>query len=59
MKSGLRTMTSEPSFTAREPLKLVKKFGWPPDIIHCSGWMTGLIPAYLKQFIKGTGICPQ
>ena len=23
-------------------LETVKKFGWPPDIIHCSGWMTGL-----------------
>jgi starch synthase len=30
----------------------VKKFGWPPDIIHCSGWMTGLIPAYLKTVYK-------
>jgi starch synthase len=30
----------------------VKKFGWPPDIIHCSGWMTGLIPMYLKTFYK-------
>lgn len=30
----------------------MKKFGWPPDIIHCSGWMTGLIPAYLKTVYK-------
>jgi starch synthase len=30
----------------------VKKFGWPPDIIHCSGWMTGLIPFYLKTVYK-------
>jgi starch synthase len=30
----------------------VKKFGWPPDIIHCSGWMTGLIPVYLKTVYK-------
>lgn len=33
-------------------LETVKKFGWPPDIIHCSGWMTGLIPAYLKTVYK-------
>ncbi|MEM6773179.1 MAG: glycogen/starch synthase, partial [Bacteroidota bacterium] len=26
----------------------VKKFGWPPDIIHCHGWMTSLIPFYLR-----------
>jgi len=30
----------------------VKKFGWPPDIIHCSGWMTGLIPMYIKTAYK-------
>lgn len=33
-------------------LETVKKFGWPPDIIHCSGWMTGLIPMYLKSVYK-------
>ncbi len=33
-------------------LETVKKFGWPPDIIHCSGWMTGLIPMYLKTAYK-------
>jgi len=30
----------------------VKKFGWPPDVIHCSGWMTGLIPYFLKTAYK-------
>ena len=33
-------------------LETVKKFGWPPDLIHCSGWMTGLIPMYLKTAYK-------
>src|ERR1017187_10805724 len=33
-------------------LETVKKFGWPPDVIHCSGWMTGLIPFYLKTVYK-------
>ena len=45
--NGLRTI-----FFCKGALETVKKFGWPPDIIHCSGWMTGLIPLYLKQFIK-------
>ena len=22
---------------------------WAPDIIHCNGWMTSLIPMYLKE----------
>ena len=33
-------------------LETIKKFGWPPDVIHCSGWMTGLIPLYLKTVYK-------
>ena len=33
-------------------LETVKKFGWPPDIIHCSGWMTGLIPMFIKCAYK-------
>lgn len=33
-------------------LETVKKFGWPPDIIHCSGWMTGLIPMFIKNAYK-------
>ena len=26
--------------------------GWAPDIIHCQGWMTSLIPMYLKTIYK-------
>jgi starch synthase len=26
----------------------VKKLGWSPDIIHCHGWMTSLIPLLIK-----------
>ncbi|MEP6677046.1 MAG: glycogen/starch synthase [Ferruginibacter sp.] len=33
-------------------LETVRKFGWPPDIIHCSGWMTGLIPMLIKSAYK-------
>jgi starch synthase len=45
--NGLRTV-----FYCKGALETVKKFGWPPDIIHCSGWMTGLIPFYLKSVYK-------
>ncbi len=45
--NGLRTV-----FFCKGALETVKKFGWPPDIIHCSGWMTGLIPLYLKTMYK-------
>ncbi|MET6997420.1 glycogen/starch synthase [Chitinophaga defluvii] len=39
-------------FFCKGALETVKKFGWPPDIIHCSGWMTSLVPLYLKTAYK-------
>ena len=36
-------------FFCKGVIETVKKFGWPPDVIHCHGWMTSLIPMYLKQ----------
>jgi starch synthase len=45
--NGLRTV-----LFCKGALETVKKFGWPPDIIHCSGWMTGLIPMYIKTAYK-------
>jgi starch synthase len=45
--NNLRTI-----FFCKGALETVRKFGWPPDIIHCSGWMTGLIPAYIKTGYK-------
>ena len=45
--NGLRTI-----FFCKGALETVKKFGWPPDIIHCSGWMTGLVPLFLKTVYK-------
>ena len=35
-------------FFCKGVIETVKKFGWPPDIVHCHGWMTALIPLYLK-----------
>lgn len=37
-------------------LETVQKLGWSPDIIHCSGWMTSLIPLYVKRFYKHTAV---
>ncbi len=39
-------------FFCKGVIETVKKFGWPPDIIHCHGWMTSLIPFYLKTAYK-------
>lgn len=35
-------------FFARGVLETVKKLRWAPDIIHCSGWMSGVVPLYVK-----------
>ena len=39
-------------FFCKGVLETVKKFGWPPDIVHCHGWMTSLVPLYLKTAYK-------
>jgi starch synthase len=35
-------------FFGRGVLETVKKLGWEPDIIHCHGWMSSLIPLFVK-----------
>ena len=39
-------------FFARGVLETVKKLRWAPDIIHCQGWISHLVPAYLKKAYK-------
>lgn len=39
-------------FYARGVLETVKKLRWCPDIIHCHGWMTSLVPLYVKTAYK-------
>ena len=36
-------------FFARGVLETVKKLRWSPDIVHCHGWFTALVPLYLKK----------
>lgn len=35
-------------FFCRGVVETVKKFGWAPHILHAHGWMTSLLPAFLK-----------
>ena len=39
-------------FFVKGVLETVKKLGWSPDIIHCHGWMSSLLPMYLKTMYK-------
>lgn len=36
-------------FFARGVMETVKKLRWKPDIIHCQGWISHLLPIYLKK----------
>jgi starch synthase len=37
-------------FFARGVLETVIKLRWAPDIIHCHGWLTSLVPLYIKKY---------
>ena len=39
-------------FFCKGVIETVKKFGWPPDIVHCHGWMTSLLPAFIREAYK-------
>ncbi len=39
-------------FFARGVLETVKKLRWKPDIIHCQGWISHILPIYLKKVYK-------
>jgi starch synthase len=36
-------------FFARGVLETVIKLRWAPDLIHCHGWLTALVPLYIKK----------
>ena len=33
-------------------LETVKKLGWAPDLVHCHGWFSSMIPLYLRTTYK-------
>lgn len=39
-------------FFARGVLETVKKLRWSPDLVHCHGWITALVPLYLRNAFK-------
>lgn len=40
------------AFFARGVLETVKKLRWSPDVIHCNGWISHILPLYLKKCYK-------
>ena len=39
-------------FFARGVIETVKKLNWSPAIIHCNGWLSSLMPIYLKRVLS-------
>ena len=36
-------------FFARGVLETVRKLRWSPDLVHCHGWFTSMVPLYIKK----------
>ncbi|MBR3710285.1 MAG: glycogen/starch synthase [Bacteroidales bacterium] len=39
-------------FFNRGVIETVRKLNWSPDIIHCTGWLTALMPIFIKKAFK-------
>jgi starch synthase len=39
-------------FFARGVLETVKKLRWKPTLVHCHGWLSHLLPMYLKKVYR-------
>ncbi|MFB9120890.1 glycogen/starch synthase [Bergeyella porcorum] len=39
-------------FFVRGVIETIKKLNWVPDVIHLNGWMSALVPIYLKTYYK-------
>lgn len=43
-------------FFSKGVLETVKKLGWAPDLVHCHGWFSSMIPIYLRTAYKNNPI---
>ncbi len=37
------------TFFARGVIETVKKWGWVPDVVHCVGWVSAMMPFYIRK----------
>ncbi len=40
-------------FYCKGVIETVRKLGWKPEVIHCQGWFTSLVPMYIKKLYSG------
>lgn len=46
-------------FFSKAVVETMRKFNWPPHIVHLHGWMTSLIPLYVKAGFKNDPVFKQ
>ncbi len=46
-------------FFCKSVIETIRKLGWAPDIIHCTDWMTSLVPMYVKTVYANDPIFSQ
>lgn len=39
-------------FYAKGVIETVRKLGWEPDIVHCHGWISSLVPLFIRTVYK-------
>ena len=54
-KSLIKDNDERMIFFCRGVLETLQMLGWSPDIIHCHGWFTSLLPFYLKEGANDDG----
>ncbi len=43
-------------FFSKGVMETVKKLGWAPDVIHCHGWFSSLVPLFVRTVYKDSPI---
>lgn len=46
-------------FFSKGVLETTKKSGWQPEIINCNGWITAMVPLFLRTILKDEPIVSQ
>lgn len=49
----LETNDERMIFYCKGVIETVRKLGWSPDVIHCQGWFSSLVPFYIKKLYSG------
>src|SRR5690625_6768467 len=49
-RAFLSTMRPRPPISTLFPYTTLFRSNWKPDVVHVLGWMSSMVPAYLKEY---------